>query len=305
MRRRTRWVLGSLVGLALLIAVAVAILWTVGRYRAGVEEALRISCAARVAAFEQFAEEWIVRGDVRALETAADLLVMGSSLYVDVVAHGEVLVTRTRQSFGREPVDLAASPPERTVVDRLPGGDVEVRAPIEFAGYPGTPVGFLRIGFSGEYAREQVRSYAATACAVGVGSWAAALLVLGAILAGRRLRPTLGRSDSIVCCDGLEIDTRTCEAKLDGERLDLTPKLYDLLLVFARSPGTVFSDGDLLRSVWPDSQYAGSADVKQHIYLLRRKLGDVHPNPKTVIETVKGFGYRLSSSANERELNEG
>jgi len=85
--------------------------------------------------------------------------------------------------------------------------------------------------------------------------------------------------------------------------LDLTPKLYDLLLVFARDPGTVFSDEDLLRSVWPDSPYAASADVKQHIYLLRRRLGGVHPNPKALLETVTGFSYRFVPTANEEELS--
>ena len=302
---RNRWALSIVVGL-LLFAVAVAvILQDGGRYRDGVRQAFQASCTHRVAAFEGFAEDWIIRDDVRSLESAAELLILGSGLYVDAVSRGEVLVNSRREDSQPAPVDPAAIPPQRTVVEHLPEGDIEVRAPIVLTGYPDTPIGFLRIAFSGDYASEQIRRHTIIASGIGLASWLAAFSVVlaFAVQRGRKPWPCVPGSESIVCCGGLEIDTRTCDVRLNGESLDLTPKLYDLLLVFARDPGTVFSDDDLLRSVWPDSTYAASADVKQHIYLLRRKLGSVHPDPKTLLETVKGFGYRLVPSANEEELS--
>lgn len=301
---RNRWELSIVAGV-LLFAVAIAsVLWDVGRYRDGVQQTFRASCVQRVAAFEEFAEDWIIRDDIRSLESAAKLLVMGSGLYVDAVSRGELLVNSWREDSQPAPVDPAAIPPQRTVVEGLPGGDIEVRSPIVLTGYPDTPIGFLRIAFSGDYASEQIRRHALIASVIGLASWLAAFSVLAvALQRGRKPRPCVPGTESLVYCGGLEIDTRTCDVRLNGESLDLTPKLYDLLLVFARDPGTVFSDDDLLQSVWPDSTYAASADVKQHIYLLRRKLGSVHPDPKTLLETVKGFGYRLVPSANEEELS--
>jgi len=292
-----------LAGLLSLAAAGAGVLWNVDRYRTGVLDAFRASCVQRVAAFEEFAEGWIVRDDVRSLESAARLLVMGSALYVDVVARGELLVSSRRDDSQPVPADPTTIPPERIVVEDLPGG-VEVRSPIVLAGYPEAPIGLLRVAFSGDYASEQIRRHAVIASGIGLAGWLAACSVLAVALRRRRVSASNARrSASIVRTGSLEIDTRTCAARLDGESLDLTPKLYDLLLVFARDPGTVFSDEDLLRSVWPDSPYAASADVKQHIYLLRRRLGAVHPNPKALLETVKGFGYRFVPTANEEELS--
>ena len=293
-----------LVGLLLFAAAVALVLWDVGRYRAGVRQAFRISCVQRVAAFEEFAEDWIIRDDVRSLESAAKLLLMGSGLYVDVVARGDPLVSSRREDSRPAPVDPTEIPPERIVVDHLPGADIEVRSPIILAGYPEAPIGFLRVAFSGEYTSEQIRRRVLIASGIGLTGWLATFSVFAFALRWARERQSSSpRSESIVSCSGLEIDTRTCEVRLNGKLLDLTPKLYDLLLVFARDPGTVFSDEDLLRSVWPDSPYAASADVKQHIYLLRRRLGGIHPNPKALLETVTGFGYRFVPTANEEELS--
>jgi DNA-binding response OmpR family regulator len=58
--------------------------------------------------------------------------------------------------------------------------------------------------------------------------------------------------------DGLAIDPITREVSLDGRRLDLTPREFDLLYFFARQPGKVFSRMDLLNAVWGYSTKATS-----------------------------------------------
>ncbi|MBU1050488.1 helix-turn-helix domain-containing protein, partial [Candidatus Bipolaricaulota bacterium] len=65
----------------------------------------------------------------------------------------------------------------------------------------------------------------------------------------------------------------------------------------------ILSDQDILDAVWPDSTYAASPDVKQHVYLLRQKLAVAHADPKSVIVNEKGFGYRLEPPTNESELS--
>ena len=49
---------------------------------------------------------------------------------------------------------------------------------------------------------------------------------------------------------GLSIDPVARDARLEGRRLDLTPREFDLLYFFARQPGRVFSRIDLLNAVW-------------------------------------------------------
>ncbi|MFC2094983.1 transcriptional regulator [Candidatus Bipolaricaulota bacterium] len=77
-------------------------------------------------------------------------------------------------------------------------------------------------------------------------------------------------NESQIRCGTLQVDCESREVILNGVSLDLTRKQYELLCVFARHPGAVFSDDDLLRELWVDSAYATSSDVKQCIYMLRR-----------------------------------
>jgi len=286
------------VGLVCLFAVR-----DVCRYGAGVWQTLQRSCLRQAAAFGASAAEWIVREDLRSLATASKLLLMGSGLYVDVVVRGEAVVGGTDEGIDVAPVDPASEPPMGTMLTRRCGA-VEVLTPIALAGYPDLPIGFLRVGFADDYAADRVRQ---RAWIVGAVATACSLVCVGGIALGlRRIRSgdrAVDGDERVLRCGPLEIDRQCCAVRFDGRPVDLTPKLFELLSVFAQSPGTVFSDDDLLRAVWSDSAYAASSDVKQHIYLLRRKFSEIHPCPKALIENVKGFGYRLVPTANEKELS--
>jgi len=60
----------------------------------------------------------------------------------------------------------------------------------------------------------------------------------------------------------------------------------------------VFSDREILAAVWPDSRYANAKDVKQHVYLLRKRLRDAKSGGEEMIVNVPGFGYRLEPRGN-------
>lgn len=92
----------------------------------------------------------------------------------------------------------------------------------------------------------------------------------------------------------LEIDDRRKEVRLRGERIELSPKEYELLKLLASEPGRVFSDREILESVWPEGSLASSTDVKRYIHLLRRKVEEAPKQPKLIL-TVKGFGYKLAA----------
>ena len=88
---------------------------------------------------------------------------------------------------------------------------------------------------------------------------------------------------------GLRIDPGAHTAELDGEALHLTPKEYDLLVLFTTHPGRAFSRDFLLERIW-DGDYEGfDRAVDTHIRRLRRKLGPLGD----AIVTVWGVGYRF------------
>ena len=89
--------------------------------------------------------------------------------------------------------------------------------------------------------------------------------------------------------DGLVLNPEEHTVTIDGERVILTYKEYELLHLFLSQPGIAFSREQLLSSVW-NTEYAGETrTVDMHIRTLRQKLGSYG----SLIETVRNVGYRL------------
>lgn len=89
----------------------------------------------------------------------------------------------------------------------------------------------------------------------------------------------------------LEVDRDALEVRLKGRPVELTPTELRLLLCFVDSPGTVLTRDVLLEQVW-DYQWGGDSRVVDvHVQRLRAKIG------QDLIETVRGFGYKLKSGA--------
>ncbi len=90
----------------------------------------------------------------------------------------------------------------------------------------------------------------------------------------------------------LEVDFAAQEARLEGERLELTPTEYKLLYHLVRNAGHVLQHGTLLAKVW-GREYVDEVDyLRVYIRRLRDKLGDDPDNPR-YIRTERGLGYRF------------
>ena len=76
---------------------------------------------------------------------------------------------------------------------------------------------------------------------------------------------------------------------VNGEKVVLTFKEFEILKLFMQSPGIVFSRDKLLSEVWGVDYLGESRTVDMHIKTLRQKLGDAG----TIIETVIGVGYKM------------
>jgi len=88
----------------------------------------------------------------------------------------------------------------------------------------------------------------------------------------------------------LIINQESYEVTLDGDKIDLTFKEYELLKYLAIKPGRVFSRESLLHSVWEYDYYGGTRTVDVHIRRLRSKINNLKYN---FIETVWNVGYRF------------
>ena len=76
---------------------------------------------------------------------------------------------------------------------------------------------------------------------------------------------------------------------VNGEKVVLTFKEFEILKLFMQSPGIVFSRDKLLSEVWGIDYLGESRTVDMHIKTLRQKLGDA----SALIETVIGVGYKM------------
>jgi DNA-binding response OmpR family regulator len=89
--------------------------------------------------------------------------------------------------------------------------------------------------------------------------------------------------------DGMEIDESAHCVTVEGNRLDLTPKEYELLAYLAQNEGMALSRDQILNAVWDFNYYGDIRTVDTHIKKLRLKLG----SKGDFIQTVRGIGYRF------------
>lgn len=111
----------------------------------------------------------------------------------------------------------------------------------------------------------------------------------------RRARPVKAGllADVLEFCDGeLVIDTLRHQVVVRGKTVELTPTEYRLLVTMARSPGRVYSRGELLDSVSGALSTGYDRTIDSHIKNLRQKLEAAPENP-CYIKTVYGVGYKF------------
>jgi DNA-binding response OmpR family regulator len=119
-----------------------------------------------------------------------------------------------------------------------------------------------------------------------------------------RLKALLRRVDALareqrqdagaITLHGVALDPVTRIASVEGKRLDLTPREFDLLYFFVRHPGQVFSRLDLLNQVWGYQHDGYEHTVNTHINRLRAKI-EADPAQPARILTVWGLGYRFAA----------
>ncbi len=113
----------------------------------------------------------------------------------------------------------------------------------------------------------------------------------------RRIRTgggTEGASEEAPIVRGkLRIDPSKREVMVGDRLVELTPKEFDLLRLFATHPGRVFPRKYLLEKIWDYSYEGYDRTIDSHINRLRAKIEENPENPHMVL-TVWGIGYKFS-----------
>ena len=91
----------------------------------------------------------------------------------------------------------------------------------------------------------------------------------------------------------LRIDPAKREVTVGDRQVELTPKEFELLRLFAANPGRVFPRKYLLEKIWDYSYEGYDRTIDSHINRLRAKIGENPENPQMVL-TVWGIGYKFS-----------
>jgi two-component system alkaline phosphatase synthesis response regulator PhoP len=112
-----------------------------------------------------------------------------------------------------------------------------------------------------------------------------------------RVRATLrhdspGEKTEEFSLGGLELDTARHEVRLNGERIELTLKEFELLRLLMKNAGHVMKRDVLLDAIWGRGYSGETRTLDMHIRSLRQKLGD-DAGRGGYISTVRGIGYKF------------
>ncbi len=96
-----------------------------------------------------------------------------------------------------------------------------------------------------------------------------------------------GNGSSILVSGGIELDSSSFKARVDGLPLELTVTEFRILEAFLRGKERVLTREQLVQAAYPEDTYLNDRAIDCHIKRLRRKIGAER------IETVYGLGYRF------------
>lgn len=115
-----------------------------------------------------------------------------------------------------------------------------------------------------------------------------------------RVKAVLRRSqslkkDNVLRVNGLLVNLEEHTVSIDGKRIQLTYKEFELLHLFLAHPGRVYSREQLFSYIWNQEYMQDSRTLDAHIRTLRQKIGVYGKQ----IETVRNVGYRWESHYGE------
>jgi two-component system alkaline phosphatase synthesis response regulator PhoP len=120
------------------------------------------------------------------------------------------------------------------------------------------------------------------------------LELMARVRAALRRCPDAAGEEDVFEYDGLCLDNSRHEVTLDGRRIELTLKEFDLLKFLMENSGRAVRRDEILDEVWGYGYAGESRTLDMHIRSLRQKLG-CDTGEDSLIATVRGIGYKFNS----------
>jgi two-component system response regulator ResD len=105
----------------------------------------------------------------------------------------------------------------------------------------------------------------------------------------KRVNPSAGAAGDTMTVGKMVIDFSARTVEIDGKRIQLSPKEYELLAYLAKNAGIALTREQLLQNVWGYDFFGDDRTLDTHIKLLRKNLGEY----AKYIVTLRGVGYRF------------
>lgn len=99
-------------------------------------------------------------------------------------------------------------------------------------------------------------------------------------------------SKSSLQVEGLELDDKAKEFRVDGELVNLTPIEFDIMKLLMERPGEVLSPKEIYKIVWKEDPFGADSTVAVHIRHLREKI-EIDPSKPRYLKVVWAKGYKL------------
>jgi len=117
---------------------------------------------------------------------------------------------------------------------------------------------------------------------------------IGELLARLRaaLRRSGGTASTVIEIGSIRVDLEKHDVSVDGRRVHLTPREYELMRLFAQNEGKLLTHRTILREVWGPAYQSESSYLHVHISQLRRKIEPDPTRPRYLLNEP-GAGYRL------------
>lgn len=98
-------------------------------------------------------------------------------------------------------------------------------------------------------------------------------------------------SHDVFQAEGLEVDFTGRTVSVDGKRIEMSPKEYELLFYLVRNRNIALEREKLITEVWGYDYYGDDRTLDTHIKLLRNSLGEY----RKFLVTLRGVGYRFEA----------
>lgn len=114
-----------------------------------------------------------------------------------------------------------------------------------------------------------------------------------AVLRRTNIKETKEENTSSITAEGLQIDIEKRKVLLEEQKIELSPKEFELLVLMASNPGRNYTRTELLNIIWGYNFEGYEHTVNSHINRLRAKIESDMANPNYIL-TTWGVGYKFN-----------